>query len=183
MAILGSGCVSVVSHIDEFDAGPDVKPSDASGEPEVGVMGPCQSGVRWNNSMPPTDRMNPGLPCMGSGCHTQTSKTVLTVAGTIYNFNAQHDENNCYGLDSTMVGAAVALLDENGMEISTRLQMNPAGNFWTNKPVPPSYKVKVISNGREAPMIAAVNDGNCNSCHSPDGIAMAKGRITVAPPN
>ena len=185
MAILGSGCVSVVSHVDEYDAGPPPPPADAKSEVEAVVMGPCSSGVRWNNNMPPTDRMNPGMPCWGAaGCHTSSSTTKLTAAGTIYPLNGLHDENNCNGLDSTMTGAAIAILDvDTGAELGTRLVMNPAGNFWTTRSLPPRYKVKLVSSGREIAMDAPVSDGNCNYCHSAEGIMMAKGRIIPPPVN
>jgi len=185
MAILGSGCVSVVSHYDEYDAGVPPPVSDAKSEVEAVVSGPCASGVRWNSTMPPSDKMNPGVPCWGAGgCHTPSSKTVLTAAGTIYPLNGLHDENNCYGLDSTMTGAAIAIFDvDTGNEILPRLQMNPAGNFWTTRPMPAKYMVKLFSNSKIVEMIAPVTDGNCNYCHSAEGIMMAKGRIIPPPVN
>jgi hypothetical protein len=48
--------------------------------------------------------------------------------------------------------------------------------------LPPSYKVKLISQGREIAMVAPVTDGNCNYCHSAEGLSMAKGRMYPAPP-
>jgi hypothetical protein len=185
MAILGSGCVSVVSHIDEYDAGVAPKPTDGSSEAEVNTGGPCASGVHWNNAMPPTDKMNPGVPCWGAaGCHTPSSKTVLTAAGTIYPINGQHDENNCNGLDSTMVGAAIGILDPDTMaEVGTRLVMNSAGNFYTTRPMPAKYLVRLFSNGKTVDMIAPVTDGNCNYCHSAEGLSMAKGRMIPPPVN
>jgi hypothetical protein len=184
MAILGSGCVSVVSHIDDYDAGAPPPISDAKSEVEAMVSGPCASGVHWNNAMPPTALMNPGVPCWGAaGCHTPGSKTILTAAGTIYPFNAQHDENNCYGLDSTVALGAIAFMDvDTGAELFARPVTNPSGNFSTSKPLPPSYKVKLVSQNREIAMIAPVTDGNCNYCHSAEGISMAKGRMYPAPP-
>jgi hypothetical protein len=179
MALLGSGCVEVISHVDDFDAGPDVKPFDATGEPEASSGGPCMSGVRWNGSN--NDLMNPGVPCMGSGCHTSSSKSPLTLAGTVYPPNGRRDENNCNGINGS--GVAVAIMDENGVEVGGRLQVNAAGNFYTNRMLPPSYKVKVISMGREAVMEAPVTDGNCNYCHTSDpAFMMAKGRIAPKEP-
>jgi hypothetical protein len=127
--------------------------------------------------------MNPGVPCMGSGCHTSSSKTVLTIAGTVYPFIAPHDENNCYGLDPTISLAAIAILDvDTGAELMARVVANVSGNFFTTRPLPPTYKVKVISAGREAIMNAPVSDGNCNFCHTADDFMNAKGRITPQPP-
>jgi hypothetical protein len=151
---------------------------------EAGSPGLCASGVRWKDGMPPSDKMNPGVPCMGSGCHTAQSTTVLTAAGTIYPLNGSHDENNCNGLDSTMVGAAIAFFDpDTGGEFVPRLPINSAGNFFTTRVLLPSYNVRVIVNGRVIDMIAPVTDGNCNYCHSAEGTMGAAGRILPAPVN
>jgi hypothetical protein len=135
--------------------------------------------------MPPTDKMNPGVPCWGAGgCHTPSSKTVLTAAGTLYPLNGPHDENNCNGVDSTMNGAAIAIFDpDTGAEIAPRLPINPAGNFFTSRAMPASYNVRVFYSGKIIDMVARVTDGNCNYCHSADGIVGAAGRILPPPVN
>jgi hypothetical protein len=183
--MLGSGCVEVISHRDEFDAGPDVAIRDVTaGEPEA-ASGACQSGVRWSGNDPSALHF-PGRPCMGSGCHSDKSKTPMTIGGTIYPLKGDHDDDNCNGLNSSMVGAAVAILDgPMGAELPSfggRLQVNTAGNFYSAKALPPSFHVKVISGGRDAFQLSAVTDGNCNSCHTKDGVAGAKGRIVPETP-
>jgi hypothetical protein len=182
LAMLGSGCVEVISHRDEFDAGPDIVIRDSTGEPEVGGGGECQSGVRWNGNNPDAVHF-PGRPCMGSGCHSATSRTPMTIGGTVYPIKGQHDEDNCYGLNPAMTPAAIVPMDSPmGMELIGRLAINGSGNFYSNKALPQSFHVKVISMGREALQNSPVTDGNCNSCHTRDGVAGAKGRITPEPP-
>jgi hypothetical protein len=112
---------------------------------------------------------------MGSGCHTSSSKTQFTVAGTIYPLKGEHDENDCNGIDGT--GVAVAIMDDMGVDLFPRVQVNAAGNFYSNKAVPASFHVKVVALGREAAQTTTVLDGNCNYCHTPEGLMNAKGRI------
>jgi hypothetical protein len=72
--------------------------------------------------------------------------------------------------------------DLDDMEIIPRLQVNSVGNFFTNRPLPATYRVQVVMMGRRAVMQTPVTNGDCNSCHSADGTMGATGRITPAPP-
>lgn len=180
LAMLGSGCVEVVSHRDEFDAGPDVAPSDGRAEVEVS-SGLCQSGVRWSGGMASALHF-PGRPCMGGGCHTTMSKTPMTMGGTVYPLKGEHDEADCNGVNGS--GAAIVVMDDSGNELPGvgRIQLNNAGNFYTARTLPPSYKVKLLYLGSEAPMIAPVTNGDCNYCHTSEDYMMAKGRIVPKAP-
>jgi hypothetical protein len=184
MAMLGAGCVEVVPHIDEYDAGPpDVgKPSDAAGEPEV-MMGPCQSGQRWTQSdTTPSPLMTPGKACMTSSCHSATSKTKMTFGGTIYSIKGAHDEDNCNGLDSRMEGAAIEVLEVDGSPAPIpRASINPAGNFFGDRPLPAMFRVRLHSGGRSIEKMTPVSNGDCNYCHRQDDFMGAKGRIVPAP--
>ena len=94
----------------------------------------------------------------------------------------EHDEDNCNGLDSTMVGAAIEITDEAGMPLFARLTINPAGNFYTTRSVPGTFKVKLFSQGREIAMKEPVTNGDCNYCHRKDDFMQTKGRIVPPPP-
>ena len=178
LSLLGSGCVEVISHVDEFDAGnPDVKSTDVVAE-EAPPMGQCTSGVRWMG-MNPSPAHNPGRTCMASGCHSANSKAPFTIAGTVYPLKGDHDDDDCNGIDGA---SGVSITDEAGMELFPRLQVNSAGNFYTTKSIPGTFRVKLFSQGREIAQMSTVSDGNCNSCHSKDGVAGAKGRIVPPPP-
>ena len=106
----------------------------------------------------------------------------MTLGGTVYGLGGERDENDCYGMDT----GAIAVLDLQGMEISTRIQVNPAGNFYTERALPDTYKVKLISQGREitmdTPINGKMNGGDCNYCHSAADFMGAKGRIVPARP-
>jgi hypothetical protein len=184
MTMLGAGCVEVIPHRDEFDAGIDVAMTDGSGEPEV-MSGKCFSGRRWTGGTMGSALMNPGVPCMGPGCHSPTSKTPMTMGGTVYDKRGDRDDNDCNGIDGA--GMAIAVWDEgNTMEVHTRIQINGVGNFFTAKSLPPVYRVRVIQGGREAIMKAPVNGamggGDCNFCHQAVDYMGAKGRIFPEPP-
>jgi hypothetical protein len=188
--MLGAGCVEVISHRDEFDAGIDVATVTDTGPPEV-MAGKCFSGRRWTGGKG-TELMNPGVPCMGPGCHSPNSKAPIvpmTMGGTIYApmgpNNENHDDNDCNGIDGT--GMALAVFDEaNTMEVHSRIFVNAVGNFYTSKALPPVYRVRVVQGGREAIMNAPVNGamggGDCNFCHQALDYMGAKGRIVPKPP-
>ena len=112
---------------------------------------------------------------MGSGCHTSSSKTQFTMAGTAYPVNGQRDVNDCNGIDGT--GVAFALFDDNGVEFIPRIQVDSVGNFFTNRALPPSYRVKIITRGQEAVMNTPVTNGDCNYCHAANDFMGAKGRV------
>jgi len=141
-------------------------------------MGSCKSGVRWTQGTMASPSMTPGRACMGGGCHTPNSKKPFTLAGTLYPLGGERDENDCNGEGN--FGAVIAL-DENMTEI-TRIIISPMGNFFTDKPLPPTFRVKVAVQGREAVMLAPVTNGDCNFCHTRDDFMMAKGRITPSRP-
>jgi hypothetical protein len=140
----------------------------------------CSSGSVWKGGYGGSALMAPGTPCMASGCHS-TVGTRMTMAGTIYGPAGLRDHDNCNGLDGTSSGAAVIPFDDAGNEVVGRLQVNAAGNFYTNRTLPPSYRVKIVAMGREFIMQTPVTDGNCNSCHTADGAAGAMGRIIPSP--
>jgi hypothetical protein len=148
-------------------------------------MGKCFSGRRWTGGTTGSSEMNPGVPCMGPGCHSPTSKTPMTMGGTVYDVKGDHDDNDCNGIMGT--GVAIAVYDEaNMMEVIPRIQVNAVGNFWTARALPPTYRVRVLQGGREAIMNAAVNGaangGDCNYCHSAADFMGAKGRIVPTAP-
>ncbi|HUR56288.1 MAG TPA: hypothetical protein VM029_01165 [Opitutaceae bacterium] len=178
-AVLGSGCVEVISHRDEYDAGPDIVIRDGTGEAEASG-GACQTGQRWTGGNTPSAVHFPGRACLASGCHTPNSKVPFTLAGTVYPVKGDHDENDCNGIDGT--GTAVVPFEDGTNVEYGRIQLNSVGNFTsTNKMLPPSYKVKVIRGGADFVMKAPVTNGDCNYCHTPEDYMGAKGRIIPGP--
>jgi hypothetical protein len=137
----------------------------------------CTSKSAWKGGLMGSDEMTPGRACME--CHAKTPSTPqYTVAGTIY--AGLHDADDCNGVDG--LGVAVAFFTDNGSEIGPRLQLNRVGNFFSMRPMPTTYRVKVIAEGRESIMQSLVENGDCNHCHTASGALGANGRLLKSRP-
>jgi hypothetical protein len=136
----------------------------------------CTSKSAWMSGLQGSAAMTPGRACMA--CHAMTPRAPqYTVAGTIYPNSGRHDADDCNGADG--LGVAVAMLADDGSELGPRLQVNHVGNFFTNRPMPARYRVKVIAAGKESAMQAPVTNGDCNVCHTQSGTLGASGRMVT----
>lgn len=173
IALLGAGCAEVISHADDaiFDAGPgDVK--DGTSDVPEAPSGPCSSGTFWLGGNAGSLAMTPGRPCIA--CHkTFPASPQYSVAGTIYPSSREADD--CNGIDG--IGVAVAILDEQGMEIGGRIQVTSVGNFMDTRMVPARFRAKIIAGMNERVKRDPVTSGDCNSCHTQDGTMNASGRL------
>jgi len=122
----------------------------------------CTSGRRWTSGNGPT--MSPGDICMG--CHG------FTIAGTVY--PTLHETGYCYGING---GAQVIVTPLCGTPIT--LEVNSAGNFYYTGTVRSPFTAKVVVNGVERVMVTPQTYGDCNSCHTQNGLQGAPGRIIV----
>jgi len=122
----------------------------------------CTSGRRWTSGNGPT--MSPGDICMG--CHG------FTIAGTVY--PTLHETGYCYGING---GAQVVITPVCGTPIT--LEVNSAGNFYYMGTVRQPFTAKVVVNGAERLMVTPQTYGDCNSCHTQNGLQGAPGRIIV----
>ena len=122
----------------------------------------CTSGRKWTTGNGPT--MSPGDICLG--CHG------FTIAGTVY--PTIHETGLCYGING---GAQVVITPACGTPIT--LDVNSAGNFYYMGAVRAPFTAKVVVGGRERVMLLPQTFGDCNSCHTQDGLQGAPGRIIV----
>lgn len=136
----------------------------------------CTSAAQWNGSE--GQNMGPGHPCIQ--CHAQEGEgPVLYVAGTVYPTGHEPDScNGANGLSGQFAGAKVVLTDASGGTLAT-INVNGAGNFLWQNPVPKPFYAKVTWNGKERVMSEAVPSGDCNTCHTATGANGAPGRITL----
>jgi hypothetical protein len=74
-------------------------------------------------------------------------------------------------------GAVIVITDANGQEF--QLDVNSSGNFTSRESIATPYKAKVVTALGERPMLTPQTDGDCNSCHTPEGEQAAPGRITL----
>lgn len=122
----------------------------------------CTSGRRWTSGNGPT--MSPGDICQG--CHG------FTISGTVY--PTIHETGLCYGING---GAEVVVTPECGTPI--RLEVNSAGNFYYMGSLRLPFTAKVVVNGKERVMVGPQTIGDCNACHTQNGLQGAPGRIIV----
>lgn len=155
--------------------------SGSSGESPFDAPPMCSSGVMWTKGEIEDPHMHPGRICLD--CHMQAPqpfiKTRFQIAGTVY--PSGHEPDDCYGLDGVAAGVEVEVTDAMNQVIT--LPVNEAGNFM-HQAQPGSVVFPITALVRhgdlEWPMKTPQMTGDCNSCHTQDGLNNALGRI-VAP--
>ena len=155
--------------------------SGSSGESPFDAPPMCSSGVMWTKGEIEDPHMHPGRICLD--CHMQAPqpfiKTRFQIAGTVY--PSGHEPDDCYGLDGVAAGVEVEVTDAMNQVIT--MPVNEAGNFM-HQAQPGSVVFPITALVRhgdlEWPMKTPQMTGDCNSCHTQDGIHNALGRI-VAP--
>ena len=119
--------------------------------------------------------MYPGRTCVS--CHMTSYGPNLTIAGTVY--PSAHETDSCLG--TNVAGASIIITDSNNRTVT--LTPNSAGNFYSRTAaITPPYTVKLTYQGRERDMTGLVfspTNGDCNSCHTMDGMNGAPGRIML----
>jgi hypothetical protein len=142
-------------------------PPDAAPDP-FAVPAKCTSGTSWTGGLRESPLMQPGEACVA--CHAKGEAPRLSFGGTVY--PSAHEPSQCNGANGTSSaqGAQVVVVDAAGMTFTA--QVNAAGNFYASArvAVTPPLKAKVVFQGRERVMIAAVPTGDCNECHTQKGI-------------
>jgi hypothetical protein len=121
-------------------------------------------------STDPGPEMRPGWNCLS--CHREggtAHRRAWTAAGTIYE---AADSGPCEGVPDVHV----VFFNPAGEEVE-RVTSNAAGNFFTNRPLPPGFRVGVEREGRLAMMPKPPPAGSCNACHSDPPTGDALGRI------
>jgi hypothetical protein len=164
----------------------DAGTSDA-GAPDAGT-GPfptvCTSNRRWTFGNAGSTGMNPGYACRA--CHAgmnfmNQNPTHVSETARLYDFMGTvfptfHEQDLC---SDVPVGAVtVQIIDRDG-NVALRLPVNAAGNFYSGRGtgVALPYTVRVIANGRTRAMTTPQVDGDCNTCHTEQGLNSAPGRI------
>lgn len=143
---------------------------DAGSDGGVGDGG-CTSGKFWPAaSNRGSDLMHPGTNC--NACHQTNRGPNLRVVGTVY--PTLRDPNDCNG-SAPPPQLTVVITDARNRTF--RLPVNEAGNFMTtNRPQLP-IKAMVTDGTKTRQMIGTVTRGDCNACHTAQGLNGAPGRI------
>jgi mono/diheme cytochrome c family protein len=157
-------------------AAPDAGPPDDAGMPPVTTFNDppvCSSNLTWLFGDSLGEFMHPGRAC--DACHAMKGgkAPILSIAGTV--FPTGHEPDDCV---SSAVGAStIEITDKNG--VVTSLKPNLSGNFTSKAVIALPYTAKLTFNGQTRAMIAPQTSGDCNSCHTPDGLNGAPGRIRL----
>ncbi len=133
----------------EAEAGAD---ADADADADTDVPGDVATDCIPPQTPAPNFAHYAGDNCMT--CHTATSLTRLTVAGTLY---------NSVGGAGRVAGATIVLVGDDGAEV--RIVTADNGNFYTLAPVVFPLTVRASKCPDEAAMVATVTGGGCNGCH------------------
>lgn len=131
----------------------------------------CVSGKRWTGGHEESPNMLPGSDCIG--CHRREREgPIFGAAGTVYENYTEADD--CYGVD----GITVAITDADGKVHTTTTRAS--GNFYVNADIATPYTATIVgADGTERKMVAAQTVTDCNTCHTPDGLNDAPGRVIV----
>jgi hypothetical protein len=146
------------------------------GTPDAGGSSTtCTSNGFWTNGDRGSSSMHPGNACIT--CHATNSKAPKhTIAGTVY--PTAHEPNDCNGAKGSGSSITVVVTDATGKQLSP-IVVNSVGNFYSTTAIAAPFHVKVVANGIESAMMEAPPSGDCNSCHTQQGLNSAPGRIVV----
>jgi hypothetical protein len=161
------------------DATAETGSGSASGsETDTGAAA-CMSGMIWTQGDLESPLMHPGKACLS--CHaTQIGEDVVNlfaIAGTVY--AGAHEPDDCNGVDGDGGVISVEITTADAKVLT--LAVNSAGNFMYDQvefgPLMFPIKAKVTQAGKERVMATPQMSGDCNSCHTEQGMNGAPGRI------
>jgi hypothetical protein len=161
-----------VSDVQAFSAyvGAGMLPGSCTGMAPMPAPTTCPSNSHWTYGNSGSPVMNPGLACIN--CHTSmVPREKFTFGGTV--FTDLHTMNLCNG--GSKSGGQVQLIGADGKTIT--MATNSAGNFYTFSTLVMPYTAKVMVNGKQRMMTTPQVEGDCNTCHTEQGISNAPGRI------
>lgn len=137
----------------------------------------CTSNVRWTMGNTPSPRMRPGAAC--NRCHQVMGGPNLAFAGTIYPTLREPDDCNGKAPPPEL---QVIVTDQRNKVL--RMNVNAAGNFFIRAAeagrvrAPFAARVVEANNpAKERRMGGRVTSGDCNTCHTQDGLFGAPGRV------
>lgn len=136
-------------------------------------MGSCT----WLGGDHESPDMHPGRACVD--CHSKKfNAPKLWVGGTVY--PTAHEPDDCFGFDGLLEDTIVEITDATMATFT--MPVRKSGNFyWTKSKglITMPIKARVIRGTQVRAMAAAVDNGDCNTCHTLTGAGTppAPGRI------
>ena len=132
----------------------------------------CTSGVYWTKGDDDGSKlMNPGQACItchasskGDGDdddkHDHDDAPQFTAAGTLY--PTHYEPDDCYGVGT--LAPQVFIQGSDG--VTQTLDVNAAGNFYTQQAIAMPYRAWVTVGNQTLTMPTTQTNGDCNSCHT-----------------
>ncbi len=138
----------------------------------------CSSNSFWTGGNDGSERMNPGRACIA--CHqAEREGPSFAFAGTVY--PTLREPDRCNGVHPNQYpGLQVEIIDANGTVHA--VSVNRAGNFFQRRSqatVVFPIRARVRYEGRVREMATPQMSGDCNACHTQDGLDGAPGRIRL----
>ncbi len=133
----------------------------------------CSTGAHWTRGNHESPLMRPGGACIS--CHQGGEGPWFSLAGTVY--ASAHEPNDCTGGATAGGSPTVEITDASGHVFS--LNVNSAGNFFTQQAVSTPYTARVLYQGRARAMVTPQTSGDCNTCHTETGANGAPGRVML----
>jgi mono/diheme cytochrome c family protein len=141
----------------------------------------CTSDTHWTLGDEGSEDMHPGMACIS--CHKQSAEPgedpppIFLFAGTVY--ATVHEPDDCNGGGAGISGSVVVVTDANGVEHSATVRAS--GNFLLEGvgvlATPIHAEVRSADGTKVNKMKDPVDSGDCNSCHTENGLNDAPGRI------
>lgn len=131
----------------------------------------CTKGTTWKLGNIGSSEMNPGKACID--CHDKMNGPFLSIGGTLY--PTGHEPDLCNGGVS---GALVVITDAHGKTYNIAPRTT-SGNFYSTAQIAMPFTAKVTYQGRTRSMNTPQMSGDCNTCHTQDGLNGAPGRILL----
>jgi hypothetical protein len=174
LSLAASGCLGVLIPVGDPPAGASVPQSaqddggapapvadgattpapldDLGGAPATDAATACDTPQSTASLSAPSGHHNAGLECQG--CHAGGGAPTFSLGGTLY---------DSLGGSNAIAGATIHVTDANGASLAIVTAAN--GNFWSTTPLVYPLKVSASLCPSTQPMMGAVANGACNSCH------------------
>jgi hypothetical protein len=133
---------------------PDARPPADASPPDAVPAAVCRNAEGTTLD----GHHHPGLDCMAGNCHGPGGSgeaPAFTLAGTIYKQAAGTDP---------LPYASITIVDAMGTKLDITTTLN--GNFYTSQTLVAPLKVHASKCPDLVPMVAQVQFGSCNACHT-----------------
>ena len=153
--------------------------SETGGDATTGAE-VCSSQMYWTMGDLESPLMHPGGACLNCHNMAEPGEDIIgrfAIAGTVY--ETLHELDDCFGASDAAGPITVEITTADDQVVN--LAVNSAGNFFydleESPPLMFPIMAKVKRGDQEIAMGMSQESGDCNSCHTKEGLNGAPGRI------